>query len=146
MNRFVTHFLLLGAVVVLAFGCTGNTSSTGPADRPITLTAITSPFAGKKLCLACGEAFAKAKTHTCSADAARCDGCGRVKGSALCCVEINITDPNAKAICGSCGQIAGSETCCKAGAAKCAKCDLHKGAPACCKLAHDHDHEHKEGK
>ncbi|MBP88640.1 MAG: hypothetical protein CMJ64_18320 [Planctomycetaceae bacterium] len=149
MHKFLTQFLLVGAVAILACGCAEDTASvsidsgqeTVETTTPETTASETTPvaFAGKKLCLACGEAFAKDEEHTCNADSAKCADCGLTKGSALCCVDLKIDDLTATALCGSCGEIAGSENCCKEGAAKCKKCGLHKGAPACCKLEHKHE-------
>ncbi|MDP7019130.1 MAG: hypothetical protein QGG36_25260 [Pirellulaceae bacterium] len=144
MIRFLAKFVLLGAVATLVCGCGGDTTDP-PAENGAESNAEVTPvaFAGQKLCLACGEAFAKDEEHTCSTDGEKCGDCGRIKGSALCCVDVKSDDPNVTAICGSCGQFAGSEACCKEGAAACDKCGLHKGAPACCKLDHKHDHDHK---
>ncbi len=141
MKKFLAQFLLLGAAAILTCGCGGgaadNSGNTISGDAPKLVQAA---YAGKKICLACGEAFAKGEEHTCRTDGERCSHCDRIKGSPLCCVDIKVDNPEGKALCGSCGEIAGTDSCCKEGAEKCEKCGLHEGAPGCCNLAHKHEH------
>ena len=151
MNRFLAKCLLVGAAAILSCGCGGDdaeNASAGPGVDPAPIMeapvdTIPVSFEGQKLCLACGEAFAKDAEHTCKEDAEKCGDCNLVKGSALCCKHVKVYAADAKALCGSCGHVAGTEDCCKEGAEKCADCKLHKGSPACCKLSHDHKHDHK---
>ncbi len=129
MKKWLSLFALVAVACVVTWGCQKPEESTtdesnGPVGEGVEQVALA-------YCGLCGGE--KGPNHACDQDAAKCDSCGLVKGSALCCVALS-DDAKGKDLCGKCGQIAGSDACCQPDVEVCSKCQLVKGSPLCCKL------------
>jgi hypothetical protein len=119
--KYSMSLAALALAMVFSSGCGESPTSGTPATQ--------ANYKSAPLCNGCGQI--KGTAVCCAEGAEACAGCKLHKGAPGCC---KIEDGVQLIVCGGCGEIKGTEVCCAEGCEACTACGLHKGSPGCCNL------------